>query len=642
MQKELKVKAGRPYPLGVYRENDGIQISMVAEGKTCGILLYDRDKKLIGQAELSKASRMGKLCYGKIDGKSNETLEDLLNTNKPFFYQLYTDGEVIFDTHMKAYEGCKTFGGIVEPKELYGCLGGEEFDWENDVCPMIPYEDSAIYCMHVRGFSKHTSSGVKAKGTFQGIIEKLPYLEELGVTTLELMPVYELQELPKENPGYLPGDFSEAAVSQIAAPQTLSQTAQKEKINYWGYENGFYYAPRNAYAASGNGDLEFCSLVKELHKRKMEIVLQFYFPNTVSQSEILNVLRYWRTKYHVDGFHVKGENIPLLMLGEDPGLSDVKLYHYDFPMDRIYSENEVPAMRNLALYRDDYMYGMRRFLKGDEDMVPTVLRLMRSQPQKAGQINYFTNYYGFTLADMVSYERKHNEANGEDNRDGNDYNHTWNCGVEGKSRKKAVASLRNKQMRNALCMLMFSQGTPLLFMGDEFGNSQNGNNNPYCQDNETSWLNWKNLEQNKELFEYVKGLLALRKKHPILHKPTELRLMDYISCGFPDLSYHATKAWQPDMSNYMRHIGVLYCGKYAKMANGEEDCFFYVAMNMHWELHEFALPKLPKGMNWHLLTDTEAWTIHEGKEPLLSDQQCRIVEPRSVQIYISKKGNGKK
>lgn len=484
--------------------------------------------------------------------------------------------------------------------------------------------------MHVRGFTKHSSSGVNGKGTFQGIVEKLPYLEELGVTTIELLPIYELKGVAKKK----------SAAGNIA--ETIEASVPKEhKVNYWGYAEGLYYAPRNSYAMCGNGDLEFRNLVKALHKKNMEVILQFYFPQNVPQNEILNILKYWRREYHVDGFHLKGENLPLLMIGQEPGLSDVKMLYYDFPINQLYSENNMPSVRNLAYYRDDYMYIMRKFLKGDEDMIPSVLGVMRRQPREAGQINYLTNYFGFTLADMVSFERKHNEENGEDNRDGIDYNHTWNCGTEGKSRKRAIVSLREKQIRNALCMLMFSQGTPLIYMGDEFGNSQNGNNNPYCQDNEISWLNWKNKEQNKELFEFVKGLITLRKNHPILHKATELRLMDYISCGFPDLSYHATKAWQPDMTNVTRHIGVLYCGKYAKTKVGEEDAFFYVAMNMHWEPHEFALPKLSKGMEWYMLMDTEKWDICAGNELVLANQQTSMVGPRSIQVYISKKGNGK-
>lgn len=620
MKSKLEVRAGCPYPIGVSREEAGINISMVSYAKECGILLYDENKKKLGKVVLSGegrmegAARMGALCYAKL----------LWEGEEPVLYQFYEDGKVVFDPHMKAYRGHERFGIPVTPQNLYGVLQSAEYDWEDDRNPVLSYEDSVLYCMHVRGFTRHSSSGVAGKGTFHGVEEKLAYLEKLGVTTLELLPVYELEERKYNS---RPGQ------------EGLSG---RDALNYWGYTEGLYYVPRNAYAMSGCGTVEFKDLVKALHKRRMEVVLQFYFPGKVSHGEILEILRYWKKEYHVDGFHLKGDSLPLLMLGQEPGLADTKLFYYGFPVDELYPGEKLPQIRHLAAYRDDYMYGMRRFLKGDEDMLHAVTGYMRRQPLKEGQINYFTNYYGFTLEDMVSYERKHNEDNGEANRDGGDYNHTWNCGTEGRSRKKGILGLRRQQVRNALCMLFFSQGTPLLFMGDEFGNSQKGNNNPYCQDNEISWLNWKNLEKNTELFEYVRALIRIRKDHPILHQERELRLMDYISCGYPDLSYHATKAWQPDMGNYSRHIGLMYCGKYARRERDVEDDFFYVAMNMHWEPHEFALPLLPKGQEWCLLLDTREWEITDSNIRPLANQQTSRVEARCIQVYISKRRNGKK
>lgn len=620
MKSAFRIEKGRPYPIGVSRGGAGINVSMVSYARECGILLYDKNKKELGRVVLSGeacmegVSRTGALCYAKLFWEGKE----------PVLYQFYEDGNIVYDSHMKEYMGHEKFGATVTPRNLYGVLQPAEYDWEEDRNPLLPYEDSVLYCMHARGFTRHPSSEVAGRGTFHGVVEKLDYLEKLGVTTLELLPVYELEEKKR---------------SIGIGPECL---AGRDTLNYWGYTKGLYYAPRNAYAMSGCGAVEFKDLVKALHKRKMEVVLQFYFPKDVSHGEILEILRYWKSEYHVDGFHLKGDALPLLMLGQEPGLADTKLFYYDFPADELYHGEKLPHFRNLAAYRDDYMYAMRRFLKGDEDMLHTVTGYMRRQPLKEGQINYFTNYYGFTLEDMVSYERKHNEDNGEDNRDGIDYNHTWNCGIEGRSRKKGILNLRRQQVRSALCMLFFSQGTPLLFMGDEFGNSQKGNNNPYCQDNEISWLNWKDLEKNRELFEYVRKLIRIRKDHPILHKERELRLMDYISCGYPDLSYHATKAWQPDMGNYSRHIGLMYCGKYARKGRDEEDDFFYVAMNMHWEAHEFALPLLPKEQEWCMLLDTAGWEITDSNERPLADQQTTKVEPRRIQVYISKKRNGKK
>ena len=601
IKEETQLQRGCPYPRGVSRTGSGINIAFPFSGEDCGIIIYDTHKKKLQQTDLSKAPQAGQLRIARIPWEKREEL----------LYQLYDQGKIIEDPYMKAYIGHERFGIRTEPEELFGRLSGEAFDWGEDQNPLLPYSDCILYCMHVRGFTRHSSSGVKKRGSFAGVQEKIPYLKELGVTTLELMPIYELQERQEQG-----------------------------LLNYWGYQKGLYYAPRNAYAASHCADRELKELVKELHDNGMELVLQFYFPDSVHQSEMLSVLKYWKWEYHIDGFHLKGNKIPLLMLAQEEELSDTKLFYYDFPVDEIYSI-ERHGFRNLASYKDDYMYLMRRFLKGDSDMLPQVLKAMRQQPPRQGQINYFSNYYGFTLADMVTYERKHNEANGEDNRDGNNYNHTWNCGVEGRSRKKAVISLREKQLRNALCMLFFSQGTPLLFMGDEFENSQNGNNNPYGQDNEISWLDWNNCEKHKEMLSYVKTLIRLRREHPILHQETELKLMDYRSCGYPDLSYHADKAWQPDLNNYSRHIGMMYCGQYAEKQGEDPDTFLYVAMNMHWEKHTFALPKLPKGLKWNLLTDTREWKFFEG-ENRLSDQQTNDVTERSIQIYISRKEAGSK
>ena len=272
---------------------------------------------------------------------------------------------------------------------------------------------------------------------------------------------------------------------------------------------------------------------------------------------------------------------------------------------------------------------MRPFLKGDGCMLEKVQRRMRENPLKCGRINYFTNYNGFTMMDMVSYNDKHNEANGEDNRDGNPYNQSWNCGEEGPSKKRQVNALRSRQYKNAMSMLFLSQSTPLIFMGDEFGNSQKGNNNPYCQDNEITWLNWKDKEKHKELYQFTEKIIALRKAHPILHNRKELRLMDYYAYGYPDLSYHGAEAWLAAKGSNDRQIGMLYCGKYAKINKRFDDDFFYVALNMHWEPKELALPKLPKGMTWELCYTT-------GSEPELCEMVLKV-PPRTVAVYQSKK-----
>lgn len=378
-----------------------------------------------------------------------------------------------------------------------------------------------------------------------------------------------------------------------------------KKINYWGYRKGFYYAPKASYAASENGPEEFRELVKSLHRNGMELVMQFYFPNTVKRSGILDILRFWVLEYHVDGFRLLGENLPVDLAAADDLLADTKLLYQGFWIDGVYGRNETPKGPHLAEYNDSYLYDMRRFLKGDEGMLESALRHMRYIPEKTGRVHYLTNYNGFTLADLVSYDHKHNEANGEDNRDGNDYNCSWNCGEEGTARSRRVKELRFRQIKNAICMLLLTQSTPLIFMGDEFGNSQKGNNNPYCQDNAVTWLDWRILSKNAKILEFWKKMLVFRKSHPILHPEKELRLMDYIACGYPDLSYHGQSAWRPRTEGYFRHAGIMLCGKYARVDRDTEDAFLYLAINMHWESHKLALPRLPRNMRWEKVLGTE-------------------------------------
>lgn len=602
MQKIDETTIGLPYPLGVSYQNQILNFAYISDCDNCGVILYDKEtKNQIGKYYYKKQSRIGNIV-------------SIAFKNVPISkicYQLFCGEEIVEDCYAKSICGKIEYGKCVEQEQIYYQVLTKDFDWENTEEPHIPYEDSILYCMHVRGFTKHSSSKVKNKGTFAGVIEKIPYLKEIGVTGIEMMPVYQ---------------FPEKIVQETLAEK-------KEVINYWGYTKANYYMPKSSYSSCDDSVMEFKELVKQLHKNKMEVILQFYFPKDFPKYEILEILRYWKIEYHIDGFHLKGEELPLYEIATDPLLRNTKLMDYHFPIDEIYNSEKFSGERNLAFYNDEFMYKLRKFLKGDENMVTDVQQQMRQNPKLHGKINYITNYYGFTLKDLVSYERKHNEANGEENKDGNDVNNSWNCGVEGNSRKRTVTRLRLLQMKNALCFLFLSQGTPLIFMGDEFGNSQNGNNNPYCQDNEISWLNWKNIETNTEIFEFFQKLIHLRKEHGVFRREEECRLMDFLSCGYPDISYHGSEAWKSDTSRYCRQIGMMYAGDYAKAASGKKDDYFYIAINMHWEPHTFALPKLPKGKEWqcYLATDNSEEKVVLEKTKLLVE-----VGARSVMIMVGK------
>lgn len=606
----------KPYPLGVTTEFDCTYFSVVMkEGRDCGIILYDK-----------KTGREKRIPFGiqnKFGSIYSMAVKDL-DTSR-YAYNFYDGDRVFTDPYAKVIHGHEKWG---KPDHiLKGGFPETEYPWENDKPLKIPYENSIIYCLNVRAFTRHKSSGAAHKGTFQGIVEKIPYLKELGITALELMPAYEFNEAAKPNPA--------AMTMDNARGQFMVSPDLPSKYNCWGYEEGFYFSPKSAFSSSKNAAAEFKDMVKALHASQIEVIMQFYFPSHIKQGMILDAVKYWVLEYHIDGVHLKGEHIPLHVIGTEPLLTDTKLFYYDFPYPQIYEENETPKFRNLASYSDDYMYTARRFLKGDDNMLGRFLELQRRNPKQHGVINYITNYYGFTLADMVSYEKKHNEANGENNADGSDCNATWNCGHEGNTRKKAIVELRKRQMKNALTMLFMAQGTPLIYSGDEFGNTRFGNNNPYCQDNETGWVKWNRNGSGEAVFSYVKDMIRLKKEHPILHCPNELKILDYIGCGYPDLSYHGAKAWMPELDYYSRHAGAMYCGCYAKSRNGEEDNFFYVAYNMHWISHTFALPQLPKGMEWHLLADTGSDGGIRISEEAEKEPHVEVAS-RTIRIYISK------
>lgn len=598
----------KPYPLGVQRVSDGIRFSFVSKAAACGILLYDK----------AKGKELAKIPFTQDDRIGNVYCRTLRDFDGDFVSWLfYEEDALVPDERARAFLKKFPYGREISSKDLKAVFPEMDYDWGGDAFPRLPYHQVTAYCLHVRGFTKHASSNVKHRGTFAGLGEKIPYLKEIGITTVELQPAYEFTEFPLKE---------EQAGGILGKPPHLTQIEDK-RLNYWGYKKGFYYAPKAAYAASENPVREFRDLVRAFHENGMELVMQFYFPEGVKPDEIREILHFWVLEYHVDGFHLMGEGISAETLAEDDLLADTKLWYYRFDTDRIYSRNQQPAYPQAGEYNDSWYYDMRRFLKGDGGMLDAVLYHMRHIPCKAGNIHYLTNYYGFTLADLVSYDHKHNEMNGEGNRDGNDYNCSWNCGEEGGTRRKKIRQLRRKQMRNAMCLILLSQSTPLIFMGDEFGNTQKGNNNPYCQDNAVAWLDWDQMKKNEDLLDFWKMLVRFRKEHPILHPERELRLMDYIACGYPDLSYHGQSAWRPETESNFRHIGIMLCGKYAKREDGKEDSFLYLAMNMDWVGHELALPRLPRGMSWKTAFSTEG----EGDGWLQADRPVSVDEAAGEQ-----------
>lgn len=617
---------------GMLPHTNLFRFSFVSESAHCGVVLYDRASgREIARLPFTEGERYGSLYCKEID----------ISLLPPFSYQFYEEDRLLPDPHAFAYLGSSTYGRRRAEADLRALPVVNAFDWEQDARPKLPYEEVVAYCMHVRGFTMHPSSKVSRRGTFLGIEEKLPYLQELGVTTIELQPAYEFMEVPLKR-----GPLAREAGALESQKMTENKQEKPtepgyEHLNYWGYTKGYYYAPKSAYAASEDSVGEFSHLVRTLHAHGMELVMQFYFPEGMRSTQVLDILRFWAITYHIDGFHLMGAVSNVTELAADPILSDRKLWYYSFDGAALYGAKQ-PLQANLAEYNDDYLYAMRRFLKGDDNMLQAVTYQMRHIPSCLGRIHYFSNYYGFTMMDMVSYDHKHNEDNGEGNRDGNDYNCSWNCGEEGPTRRKRIMVLRRKQYRNAIVLLMMTQSTPLFFMGDEFGNSQKGNNNPYCQDNRISWLNWQDADKNADLLAFFRQMISFRKEHGILHPQAELRLMDSLSCGYPDLSYHGSNAWRAQTESYNRHIGMMFDERYAGEGT-DEPSFLYLAINMHWESHELALPRLPKGFRWERCLTTQENGSAEDALLAEADNEslCRVAE-RSISIYRSVPSGTKK
>lgn len=622
------VKKGRLYPLGLHKiQNDLSIVSDVIGKNNSGIVIYPQGEKGI-RVPFLEEYRIGDLYCLEIEGFPYES----------FAYHFYRDDEPVTDEYAKLLDSSKRFGDPKKSVRKANCLYRDQtYDWEGDSPLEIPFHETVIYKLHVRGFTKHASSEVKARGTFAGVTEKIPYLKTLGITAVQCMPVYEFDDVIF-NPSYQNVD------KQLLPFLDEKQTVWEYKTNYWGYSAGNYMAPKRAYSHSDRPDMECRDMIKALHKNGMEVILEFYFPPEIRPGFILDVCRYWAEAYHVDGFKLMGCGLPVRLLATDPFLQKTKLIFENLDQTELQTfAKKEPAFKNMASVSPGFFYDARKFLKGDEGMLSAAAEHFRKNPSSYAVVNEITSYQGFTLADLVSYDRKHNEANGEDNRDGSDYNYSWNCGTEGKSRRKTVLTLREQQSKNALMMLFLSQGTPVLLAGDEFGNSADGNNNPYCQDNAVSWLNWKQTAGSRELFRFVCDMIAFRKAHPILHKKEALRQMDYISCGYPDLSYHGEQAWYPRFENYNRHMGVMFCGKYAKISRTLEDSFIYVAYNAHWVDHEFALPKLPVGMCWKVEVTSckrqdQETLLEDGKEekePEGAASPYHIkVRPRTIVVLV--------
>ena len=617
MMADFKVLTGNPERLGVVKKHGGYNFAVtVPDGVPAELLLYRQGTLKADQVILlPEKDRVGQVSAVFVEIPSGEKWEYNYRIGEkvvadPYAREVRTGPEEEKNDQKAALRCSLETVGAAKTRPLE-----------------IPYEECFLYKTHVRGFTRQKGSRVRHKGTFLGVKEKIPYLKTLGITTLLLMPVYEFETLPSE-------DREQPVDAAIGERQKMQL-----RENYWGYTNGLYFAPRRYYCATDQPAKEFAGLVDALHEAGIECLLEFYFDRELPVSVILDVLHYWRLNFQVDGFHLMGQGNWMQAVSEDPLLKKSKLIYHGLDAEQLYGEKKLPRCRNLAEMNPGYKNVMRRFLKGDDDCLEDAARYLRKNEEAYGSIVYFADQDGFTMADMVSYEKKHNGENGEGGRDGSDYNCSWNCGVEGPSRRLSVRKLRMQQLCNAVLMLFTSQGTPMIYGGDEFCNSQGGNNNAWCQDNETGWLDWGKTKEAEQMRHLVEQAAAFRKAHPILHRKMPMRLMDYHACGYPDLSYHSQRAWVfPEDGGHS--LGVMFCGEYALKADGTADDSVYIAYNMHWESCSFALPDLKENRKWKVKADTGSSEVFypDGAEKEIEESRDKsiLVAPRTIMILIGK------
>ncbi|MBD2179766.1 glycogen debranching protein GlgX [Planktothrix sp. FACHB-1355] len=690
---DFKLRRGRPSPFGATLVPGGVNFSIFSSyAKSCILVLFQKHaKEPMAEIPFPDEFRIGNVFSMIVFDLDYENIEYGYRMDGPFNPKeghWFDSSKILMDPYAKLIGGRDVWGETPDWSDIYhhrARIALDDFDWGDDRPLEIPPEDLVIYEMHVRSFTKHPSSQVKHPGTFAGIKDKIPYIKELGVNAIELMPVYEFDEFENSRP------------NPVRPGETL--------LNYWGYSTVGFFAPKAGYAATGKLGMqvdELKTLVKELHKNGMEVILDVVFNHTAEGNEygpyisfrgidnktyymltpdgyyynfsgcgntlncnnpivrniVLDCLRYWASEYHIDGFRfdlasILGRdprgfplpNPPLLeTLAFDPILAKCKLIAEAWDAGGLYQVGSFPAFGRWAEWNGKYRDTARKFLKGDASAGEMAPRLTGSPDLYAWEgrgpatsINFITAHDGFTLMDMVSYNYKHNEANGENNNDGSNDNDSWNCGWEGPTDDPGINALRKRQVKNAVAMLMVSTGVPMILMGDEVGRTQYGNNNTYCHDNELNWQDWTLLEKNADLFRFFKNCIAFRHAHPVLRSKYHFSNRDYMGSGYADITWHGTQAWNADWSG--RALAFMLCGKHAK-AGTVEDNYVYVAMNMHWEALWFGIPGLPDGMKWHVFANTGAPTPDDiwepGFEPMLENQSGLLLGSRSVLILVGK------
>lgn len=658
----------------------GVNFTIHTHGATsCELLLFHRKaEEPYAVIPFPESYRIG-FCYSMIVFDLDiEEFEYAYRLDGPYDEKRglrFDKNKILLDPYARAVTGQSQWGHVNNAQHGYRArVVHSNFDWGDQRHHSIPMEDLIIYELHVRGFTMDESSGVKHHGTFEGLREKIPYLKELGVNAVELMPIFEFDEM-----------------------RDVRLIDENELIDFWGYNPVSFFAPNTSYCSSmeyNREGLELKTLIKDLHDNGIEVILDVVFNHTAEGNEfgpcfsfkgfdnniyymltpdghyynfsgcgntlncnhpvvrdmILECLRYWVIEYRVDGFRfdlasILGRNDdgtplsqpPLLRsLAFDSILGNVKLIAEAWDAGGLYQVGSFPSWKRWAEWNGRYRDDMRRFLKGDDFLAQTAAARITGSPDlydpayRGGNasINFLTCHDGFTLYDLYSYTQKHNEANGWGNTDGADDNNSWNCGVEGETDDPAILALRKRLMKNACAVLLCSRGTPMFLSGDEFADTRYGNNNPYCQDNLISWLDWSLLKKNKDLFDFFQYMIRFRKDHPVIRKDLEPSYL-----GVPAMSTHGLT---PDETNFSGDSHVV-CVRFAGYdeATQKED-LVYLAVNSGWFPVTLTLPELPEHYKWKVAVNTgdpKCQFFHKNSMPTVESKI--FLGERSVIIFVA-------
>jgi isoamylase len=695
--RSLALCRGHPLPFGASVERGGINFSVFSRAATdvALVLFHPRRRRPVAEFKLDPhINKTGDVWHAFVRGldpgiQYGYRMDRQPNDNSAV--HPFDPEHVLLDPYAQVISG-RAHWGFVSAKEAHSSAGGgvrrcvvlaeTEFDWEDDQPLNIALVETIIYELHVRGFTRHASSKVERPGTFAGLVERIPYLKNLGVTAVELLPIYEFEETDTDR---------------------RNPITNEPLLNYWGYHPISFFAPKASYSSSsqdyGEQGREFKAMVKAFHAAGIEVILDVVFNHTAEGDDrgttfsfrgidnpvyyiidpetghyhnysgcgntfncnhpivrdlVLDSLRYWVTEMHVDGFRFdlaailgRGQdgsvlpNPPLIeRIATDPVLANTKLIAEAWDAAGLYQVGSFPAWRRWAEWNGRFRDDIRAFVRGDPGMVSALATRLTgsadlyqtSSREPYHSINFVTCHDGFTLADLVSYDEKHNEANGEDNRDGDDHNLSWNCGVEGPTESEQINQLRLRQMKNMAALLLLSTGVPMILAGDEMGRTQRGNNNAYCQDNALSWIDWDLQRENAELFRFFCLLIRFRRHCIALKRKSFVPEQDD---PMSSLEWHGVEPYQPDWSAESRSLAMCMRGN---MPKGKTQSLYLIA-NAYWEPLTHKLPTAGDEQ-WYRVIDTfleSPYDIAEwGEAERLPDQYHYTAGPRSVVLLLSR------